>query len=66
VPDDAHAHKWQPNGTAEVDRVSPSPVSTWDDVLWVEVLSLAVCECGITKSKRVGTRNVRKRGDTLR
>lgn len=61
-----HKHAWQPNGTAEIDRESRSPVSRWDDVLWTEVVSLAVCQCGTVKRVRVGVRNERRRGDDLR
>ena len=63
---DEHKHIWQPNGTVEVHRVSRSPCSTWDDVLWTEVLSLAICECGAVKRTRVGVKNERWRGDDLR
>lgn len=61
-----HEHAWQPNGTVEVDRVAYSPVSTWDDVLWTSVRSVAVCACGKTKVTVVGKRNERRRGDDLR
>lgn len=62
----AHQHEWQPNGTVEIDRERRSPVSRWDDLLWTEVVSLAVCRCGKTKRTAVGSKRVRHRGDDLR
>lgn len=65
-PEPKHRHEWQPNGTVELDREACSPVSRWDDILWVEVASIAVCKCGVTKRTWVGERNKRRRGDDLR
>lgn len=59
-------HEWQPNGTAEVDRVLRSPCSTWDDALWTDVVSVQVCSCGAVRKVRVGRKNQRSRGDDLR
>lgn len=58
---EVHLHVWQPNGIAEIDRESCSPVSHWDDYLYTEVISLAVCACGKMRSVRVGTKNGRRR-----
>lgn len=61
-----HEHVWQPNGSVEHDRVSHSPCSTWDDLLWTDVLSVQTCSCGAVKRVRVATKNRRLRGDDLR
>jgi hypothetical protein len=56
-----HAHEWQANGTVENDRISHSPVSMWDDVLYTDVLAVQSCACGEVKKVPVGRRNVRTR-----
>lgn len=61
-----HEHEWQPNGTVEVDRLQRSPCSVYDDELWTDVISVAVCRCGETKKTRVGIKNLRRRGDDVR
>lgn len=61
-----HQHQWQPNGTVEADRTDYSPVSTWDDHLWTNVLAVQSCSCGAVKRTVVGRRNSRSRGDDLR
>lgn len=61
-----HEHEWQPNGTVEVDRMQKSPVSVYDDALWTDVLSVAICRCGQTKKTLVGRKNMRRRGDAIR
>lgn len=62
----AHEHEWMPNGIAELPRESCSPVSRWDDLLWIDQVSVLVCKCGKSKTTRVGSKNVRRRGDDLR
>jgi len=62
----AHKHVWQPNGTVEIDRISISPCSTWDDLLWTDVVSVQVCQCGTVRKVRIGRKNARHRGDDLR
>jgi len=61
-----HKHKWQPNGLVRTDGCNPSPVSRWDDTLYIKVHSILVCECGEHKSKHVANENIRRRGDDLR
>jgi hypothetical protein len=61
-----HTHEWQPNGVAEIDRVSCSPCSTWDDALWTDVVSVQTCACGAVRKVKVGEKNMRRRGDDLR
>jgi hypothetical protein len=63
---DEHVHEWQPNGVVEVDKEQKSPVSYWDDYLWTQVYSVAVCRCGVTKRTAVGTKNGRPRSRDLR
>ena len=43
-----------------------SPVSTWHDALWTDVLSVLVCACGEVRKVKVGEKNGRLRRDDLR
>lgn len=57
-----HFHKWQANGIVEIDGESCSPVSRFDDLLYTNLYSVAVCECGKVNRVYVGRKNVRRRG----
>jgi hypothetical protein len=61
-----HQHEWQPNGTADIDRTSHSPVSTYDDVLYTDVMAIQSCACGEFRKTRVGRKNIRTRHEDLR
>lgn len=60
-----HEHTWQPNGQVEVEKVSHSPVSRWDDTLYTEVYSVALCSCGKTQTTLVARKNVRDRSSEI-
>lgn len=61
-----HEHNWQPNGLVRTNGCNPSPCSRLDDMLYVKVSSILVCECGEHKAKHVANENIRRRGDDLR
>jgi hypothetical protein len=59
-------HKWKPGGTVRQSRESRSPYSTYDDLLWDDILQVQVCECGETRRVKVGEDRLRHRGDDIR
>lgn len=61
-----HVHAWQPQGLIREQRESCSPCSTWDDVLWTQVIAVQSCACGKVRRVDAGTENMRRRGDDLR
>ncbi len=62
MADEKHKHEWQPNGTMSQDAVSRSPCSTFDDVLYTETYSLALCKCGAERKRLQSVSNQRFRG----
>jgi hypothetical protein len=61
LSDDAHEHKWQPNGQVREHAEASDPVSHLYDTLYTKVFSVMVCECGATKRVHVANENVRER-----
>lgn len=44
-----HVHRWQPNGTVDVEKMHYSPVSAMDHQIETGTYSITVCECGVTR-----------------
>lgn len=56
-----HQHSYQPNGIVRENKVGYSPVSIWDDTLYVKAYSIGLCSCGDIKKTHVANEDVRTR-----
>lgn len=65
-PAPEHVHEWQAHGLVREGKVSPSPCSRLDDVLYTAVYAVQSCACGKVTKTQVANENVRRRGDDLR
>lgn len=59
TPTDQHVHAWQPNGTAQEERVMYSPVSVLDHQVQTVTYAIQSCSCGKVRKVAVSAGRVR-------